>query len=74
LTLVDFTNIIESSSTNNIVTRELGITGALKFENCEYENYQFTVTATKENKEVLVRVFLGYRLEDKILVIVHQKI
>jgi hypothetical protein len=33
-TLVDFTNIIEPSSTNNIASRELGITGALKFENC----------------------------------------
>jgi hypothetical protein len=31
--------------TNNIATRELGITGALKFENCH-----FTVTAAKENK------------------------
>jgi hypothetical protein len=45
LTLVDFTNIIEPSSTNNISTRELGITGALKFENCHS-----TVTAAKENK------------------------
>jgi hypothetical protein len=31
-------------------TRELGITGALKFENCKCENCHFTVTVTKENK------------------------
>jgi hypothetical protein len=41
-TLVDFTNI-EPSSTNNIATRELAITGALKFENCK-----FAVTAAKQ--------------------------
>jgi hypothetical protein len=46
MTLLDFTNIIESSSSNNMATREVGgITGALKFENCH-----FTVTASKENK------------------------
>jgi hypothetical protein len=33
--------------TNNIVTREVGITGALKFKNCH-----FTVTVAKENKRV----------------------
>jgi hypothetical protein len=33
-TLIDFTNIIESSSTNNIASRDVGITGALKLENC----------------------------------------
>jgi hypothetical protein len=49
-TLVDFTNIIEPSSTDNIVTRELAITGALKFENCKFKNCRFTVTAVKENK------------------------
>jgi hypothetical protein len=31
-------------------TRELGITGVLKFENCKFENCHFTVTAAKENK------------------------
>jgi hypothetical protein len=36
---------MEPSSTNNIATRELGITDALKFENCH-----FTVIAAKENK------------------------
>jgi hypothetical protein len=41
------------SSTNNIGTRELRITGGLKFENCH-----FTVTAAKENKWVHVRFFL----------------
>jgi hypothetical protein len=50
-TLVDFTNI-EPSSTNNIATRELAITGALKFENCK-----FAVTAAKK-KLVHVRFFL----------------
>jgi hypothetical protein len=44
-TLLYFTNIIETPSTNNIATREVEITGALKFENCH-----FTVTAAKENK------------------------
>jgi hypothetical protein len=29
---------------------ELGIIGALKFENCKFENCHFTVTAAKENK------------------------
>jgi hypothetical protein len=33
-----------------IATKELGITGALKFENCKFENCHFTVTAAKENK------------------------
>jgi hypothetical protein len=43
--------IIEPSSNNNIATRELGITSALKFENyCKFENCHFTVTAAKENK------------------------
>jgi hypothetical protein len=50
---VYFTDIIELSSTNNIATRELGITGACKFENCH-----FTVTAARENKSVYVRFFL----------------
>jgi hypothetical protein len=36
--------------TNNIATRELGITGALKFENLKFKNCHFTVTAAKENK------------------------
>jgi hypothetical protein len=36
--------------TNNIATRELGITGALKMENCKFKNGYFTVTAAKENK------------------------
>jgi hypothetical protein len=35
--VVDFTNFIETSCTNNI-TREVGITGALKFKNCKFEN------------------------------------
>jgi hypothetical protein len=42
--------MIEPSSSNNIPTRELGITAALKFENCKFENCHFTVTATKQNK------------------------
>jgi hypothetical protein len=46
-TSVDFTYIIEPSSTDNIVTRELA--GALKFENCKFKNCHFTVTAAKEN-------------------------
>jgi hypothetical protein len=46
-TVLDFTNIIETSGTNNI-TREVGITGALKFENCKFENYNFNVTVGKE--------------------------
>jgi hypothetical protein len=33
--VVDFTNIIETSSINNITKREVGISGALKFENCK---------------------------------------
>jgi hypothetical protein len=33
-----------------IATRELGIIGALKFENCKFENCHFTINATKENK------------------------
>jgi hypothetical protein len=33
-----------------IATRELGITGALKFENCKCENGHFTVITAKENK------------------------
>jgi hypothetical protein len=37
-------------STNNIATRELGVTGALKFENCKFENCHFTVSAAKGNK------------------------
>jgi hypothetical protein len=41
-------NIIEPS--NNIATRELGNTGALKFENCMFQNCHFTVTVAKENK------------------------
>jgi hypothetical protein len=49
-TSVDFTNIIEPSKTDNIVRRELAITGALKFENCKFKNCHFTVTAVKENK------------------------
>jgi hypothetical protein len=49
--VVDFTKIIEPLSANNcIATRELGIIGALKFENCKFENCHFTVTAAKENK------------------------
>jgi hypothetical protein len=36
---------MERSSTNNIATRELAITDALKFENCH-----FTIIAAKENK------------------------
>jgi hypothetical protein len=31
-------------------TREVGIIGALKSENCKFENCHFTVTAAKENK------------------------
>jgi hypothetical protein len=34
------------------------ITGALKFENCKYENYHFTVTAAKENKMSPGPIFL----------------
>jgi hypothetical protein len=56
-TLVDFTNI-EPSSTNNIATRELAITGALKFENCK-----FAVTAAKKNKLVHVPFFFVNRLK-----------
>jgi hypothetical protein len=37
---------------HNIATRELGITGALKVENCEFENCHFSLTAAKENKIV----------------------
>jgi hypothetical protein len=33
--IVEFTNIIDTSSTNNITTGEAEITGALKFENCK---------------------------------------
>jgi hypothetical protein len=33
---------IEPSDDNNTATRELGITGALKFENCKFENCHFT--------------------------------
>jgi hypothetical protein len=40
--VVDFTNIMKTSSTNNI-TREVRITVALKFENCN-----FNVTAGKK--------------------------
>jgi hypothetical protein len=40
--------MIEPSSTTNIATREIGITGALKFEKCK--NCHFTVAAAKENK------------------------
>jgi hypothetical protein len=47
---VDLTDIIEPSSTNNTATRELEITGALKFENCKFDNCHFTVTIPKENK------------------------
>jgi hypothetical protein len=35
---------------DNIATRELGISDALKFENFKFENCHFTVTAIKENK------------------------
>jgi hypothetical protein len=35
---LDFTNIIEPSSTDNIATRELGIIGAEKFQNCKFDN------------------------------------
>jgi hypothetical protein len=37
------TSVIEQS-------RELGVSGALKFENCKLENCHFTVIAAKENK------------------------
>jgi hypothetical protein len=43
-TRVGFTNIIEPSRTNNIATRELGITGVFKFENCKFVNCHFTVS------------------------------
>jgi hypothetical protein len=33
--IYNITNIMKTSSTNNI-TREVGITGALKFENCNF--------------------------------------
>jgi hypothetical protein len=39
------------------MSKELGITGALKFENCKFEICHVTVTATKENKWVHVRFF-----------------
>jgi hypothetical protein len=42
--------MVVPSSTNNIATRELRITDALKFENCKFENCHFTVIAAKENK------------------------
>jgi hypothetical protein len=42
--------LVDYEGSNNIATRELEITGALKFENCKFENCHFTVTATKENK------------------------
>jgi hypothetical protein len=35
---------------NSKMAVQLGITGALKFENCKFENCHFTVTAAKENK------------------------
>jgi hypothetical protein len=38
------------SSTNKFGTRELRITGGVKFENCKFENCHFTVIAAKENK------------------------
>jgi hypothetical protein len=41
---------MEPASTSNVATRELEITGALKFENCQFENCHFTVTSAKENK------------------------
>jgi hypothetical protein len=56
---VDFANIIEP---NNIATRDLVITGALKFE-----NYHFTVTATKEINEFMSDVFFCDPLEDKVV-------
>jgi hypothetical protein len=52
---------------NNTSTRDLGITGALKFENCH-----FTVIAAKENKRVHVRFFFCDPLEDKIVYRVSQ--
>jgi hypothetical protein len=58
---VDFVNIIEA---NNIATRDLVITGALKFE-----NYHFTVTATKEINEFMSDVFFCDPLEDKVVLI-----
>jgi hypothetical protein len=65
--LVDLTNIIEPS-------RELDITGALKFENCKFENCHFTVTAAKENKRVHVRFFFCHPLiEDKIVYIIQSR-
>jgi hypothetical protein len=42
--VVDFTNIMQTSSTNN-VTKEVGIIGVLKFENCN-----INVIAGKKNK------------------------
>jgi hypothetical protein len=50
--------------TNNIATRELGIIGALKFENCKLENCYFTINAAKENKSIR---FFCDSLGDKIV-------
>jgi hypothetical protein len=47
---------------NNIATRELGITGALKFENCH-----FTVTAAKKKIDEFMSDFFCDLLEDKIV-------
>jgi hypothetical protein len=67
---VDFTNIIEPLNTNNIATRELGIVGALKFENCKFENCHFTVTtAAKKNH---IRFFFDL-LEDKMVHLYHSE-
>jgi hypothetical protein len=45
--VVDFTNIMKTSSTKNN-TREVGIPGALKFENCN-----ITVTAGKNMSPII---------------------
>jgi hypothetical protein len=37
----------KATSNNLVLTREIEITGALKFENCKFE-YNFNVTARKE--------------------------
>jgi hypothetical protein len=44
--------IIESARTN-IATRQLGNIGALKFENCKFEDCHFIVIAAKEINEFM---------------------
>jgi hypothetical protein len=57
---------------NNIATRELGITDALKFEYCKFENYHFTVTVAK--KKELMSDFFCDALEDKIVYMYHCRV